>query len=234
MESYVELSFMHNYLINCFALTLSLILSKRRMSWKRKHGVLLILTASASFLFVEHSLFYVTLIELCIAFIYFSHRMKTYLLYISVRLLFHGAYLFFFFGTFCHYQFFIFDELPVIISDCFLLIIYFSIILKYKITLSQDDFIIDFILENKHYKGYLDSGNLCTYYLLPVIFIKEDIYEQLDGERVTLFIQQVASVCEVGGIEKMITIDSKTSKVICCPLQHDYPYDALLNMKGLL
>lgn len=234
VNSYVELTFIHNYLINCISLTCSCILSKRNYSISKFHQIIFILTFFASFIFTSNSEILCWILEIICLIIYFKDKTHTYLLFVGFRFLFILYYMTLFFGSVAHHQFFIFDEKNVLISDLILLFFYLILLCKAKYTLQEKDFIFPFILQHKKYIGYMDSGNLAYYHQFPIIFVTEKIFNQLNGEKILIEIQHVNNSEFVEGYYEEIIIDSKKSKVICCLIHQEFKYDALLNMKGIL
>lgn len=234
MESYVELTFMHNYLILCISLTLSCICTKRRFKTITFLQIPLLLTFFASFIFFEYSEYLMIAIEIFCFIQYFKYKIHTYVLFISFRLIFHFLYIILFFGSIKHHQFFIFDEISVMLSDLFLLFMYGVLLCKAKYKIQENDFVIPFILNQKKYIGYIDSGNLATYHQIPIIFVKDKIYQLLHGENILIEIENVNQSKWINGKQENIMIDHKSSRVICCLLENDFKYDALLNMKGIL
>lgn len=234
MESYVEVSFMHNSLICACSLTCAIMLSKKPMSRQHFLKIILMTTLLPSFLFIEGSDMWIGVNEIMMFMLFFQHRSHTYLLFASFRFFFHLIYYLLFQGTICHLQFFIFDEYGVLCADLIVLIGYLALLLKGRYEWSQKDFLYPFELDHHQYLGYLDSGNLATYDSLPIIFVKESIYTALPNKPLYFWIEHVNGQEEVCGVRSEVILNHKKIKVICCPLSNDYPYDALLNMKGIL
>lgn len=233
MESYVEVSFIHNLLIHALSLTLSNVLSRKVMSNQRFIGIVLMVSLLPSFLFIEFEL-WIWIHEMILFLLFFNKRNHTYFIFIGLRFSIHLFYYFMFEGTIYHLQFFVFEIGPVFLFDLFVLVMYLSILMKAKYHISENDFIYSFTLNDKTYKGYVDTGNLATFNNIPIIFIKQSIYEQLCCEFVFVPIQTIREIDDVEGKITHIIMNHKTIKVIICPMNVPYPYDALLNMKGIL
>ncbi|MGN1344756.1 MAG: hypothetical protein ACI4U3_09255 [Traorella sp.] len=233
MESYIEITFLHNLLIHALSLTLSIIYSRKCMSKHRFFLIIGLLTSIQSFFFFDKMIYIIWLNEMIIFLFLFNYYISTYLLFIGWRFVFHGFYYLFFSGTIYHHQFFIFDE-KVLLFDLIVLILYISLLLKAKYHLSEYDFIYQFVLNHKKYQGYVDSGNLATYQNIPIIFIKDHIYQDLTNKKETLLIETIQNQNIIECKKAEIKIHHQKKIVYCSPISNDYDYDALLNMKGLL
>ncbi|WP_294562791.1 hypothetical protein [uncultured Traorella sp.] len=234
MESYVEITFMHNLLISAFSLTSSLVLSRKPMNRSHFWKILLMVTILPSFLFCENSMTWIWLNEIIMFLFLFKERNHTYLLFVTFRLLFHLIYYMLFEGVIYHLQFFVSDIFMVFLADMVVGFFYLILLSKGRYHLSERDFLYCFEMNHKKYRGYVDSGNLATYRSLPIIFVKRSIYETIKAPATLILIEQVVGIEEVEGIKSEIIMNRKKIQVICCPLEGDYPYDALLNMKGIL
>ena len=234
MESYVEFTFMHNLLISAFSLTCSLVLSRKPMHRIHFWKIILMVTVLPSFLFCEKSMTWIWLNEILMFLMLFQKRNHTYLLFITFRFLFHFIYYMLFEGVIYHLQFFVSDEPMIFVADIVLLFLYLILLLKGRYILSEKDFLYHFEMNHKRYTGYVDSGNLATYESFPIIFVKRSIYETIQAPSSFIQIEQITGVEKIQGIKGEIIMNHKRIKVVCCPLEEDYPYDALLNLKGIL
>ena len=117
MESYVEITFMHNLLISAFSLTSSLVLSRKPMNRSHFWKILLMVTILPSFLFCENSMTWIWLNEIIMFLFLFKERNHTYLLFVTFRLLFHLIYYMLFEGVIYHLQFFVSDIFMVFLAD---------------------------------------------------------------------------------------------------------------------
>ena len=233
MDSYVELTFIHNLLVHSISLTCACIYSRKIISHYKFICIILLTTLLPSFLFIENSTTFIWINEILLFLFQFKFLSSTYLCYVGCRFIFHIIFYLLFDGTIYHLQFFIFDE-KVLIFDIFVFIFYLSILLKIKYSMSEKEFIYPFILNHQNYLGYMDSGNFATYEHIPIIFIKEFIYHSLIHPAQEIFIETIqnTSCIEIKKIE--IIINHKKQVVYCSPYDNDNTYDALLNMKGIL
>ena len=232
MESYVEIVFVHNLLIHSIALTLANIFSRKVMS---KHSFIirvLFITFLPSFLFLKQDS-WIWIHEIFLFLVLFHNRTHTYILFVGNRLLFHFIYYLFFEGTIQHLQFFPFEYQSLFITDFIVLFLYMSLLIKAKYTLSENDFMCPFYFNHKKYKGYIDSGNFATYHGIPIIFMKEEIYEQIQSEPIIIDIQTIQSDHETEAKQTCIQINHKEIDVFCAKAI-ECPYDAILNMKGII
>ena len=234
MESYVEFTLMHNILISAFSLTCALIFSRKPMNKAQFWAILLMVTILPSFLFCEHSTSWIWVNEIVMFLFLFKNRNHTYLLFVAFRFLFHLTYYLFFEGTIFHLQFFVSEEGSIFVADLMIFLIYLIILSKGKYHLSQKDFLYEFEMDHQSYLGYVDSGNLATYESIPIIFVKRSIFESICAPSLSLVIEHISGKEEIQGIKSEMILNHKKIEVICCPLDNDYPYDALLNMKGIL
>ena len=232
MESYIELTFLHNIFIHSFSLSLSNIYSKRYMSKKLFVLIILVTTLLPSILYIPYSSTIIWINEILI-FLLFKNRISTYIYYVGFRLLFIILFYFIFNGTIYHNQYFLFD-ISALYFDLILLILYISILCKIKYKIIENDFIYPFKLNNKKYIGYMDTGNQATYEHIPVIFLKESIFNQLDNNKILIDIETINGTNKVETIKQDITINSHKITVYCSKISNDFEYDALLNLKGLL
>lgn len=232
MNSYVEIVFIHNLLIHSIALTLANIFSRKVMSKKYFIFTALSITFLPSFLFLENDS-WIWIHEIFIFLFLFKNRTHTYLIFVGNRILFHITYYLFFEGTIKHLQFFPFEYVPLFFFDLVLFILYMSLLVKAKYTLSEKDFICSFYLNNKRYQGYIDSGNLATYKGLPIIFMKENIYQQIESIPILMEIQTIQDENHIQAKKTVIKINNKMIEVYCAKV-NACPYDAILNMKGIL
>lgn len=233
MESYVEVTFIHNLLIHSFSLTLSNVFSRKVMSKQHFLTILFMTTTLPCFLFVE-SKTWIWINEIFLFLFLFKNRNHTYLIFVGFRFLFHLFYYFFFEGTIYQLQFFVFNSKQVLFFDSLLLILYISVCCKLKYVFSEKDFVVKFKLKDKKYNGYLDSGNLATYQNIPIIFINEKIYESINDKMIYFNIQTISQCNKIEGKYTQIEMNHKKINVICAPMNHEYQYDAILNMKGIL
>lgn len=233
MESYVEITFLHNILVLAVCLTLASLMTYQGMNKKRFFKILLMLTFFQSFVFLPVQS-WVWINEIIVFLFFFKYRTHQYLLFIGFRFLFHLLYILCFDGTIYHCQFFVFDVQGVMSADLILAGFYFIVLFRGKTILAEKQFIREFEINHKKYRGYLDSGNLVTYETRPVIFLKREIYEQLNGNKVILPICHVSGESRVEGKKENMKIENKAVAVICCQIEDEYPYDALLNMKGMV
>lgn len=234
MESFVEVVFLHNYLFHALALSLSCIFSKRAFSRQQFHLVVFILTSFATFLFIDFSEQMMWFVEMMLFVLFFKNKRSTYCLFMSFRFLLNLICFLLLQGSILNHQFFSFEIFPLFLMDVVVLFFYFVLYKKWKYVYQEKDFVREFILEKKKYVGYLDSGNLASIDAIPLIFIREEIYENLSGKKRNIEIVTIHEESWIEGIEKEIKLDGKKCFVLCCPMHHEYPYDALLNMKGIL
>lgn len=234
MESYVEITLLHNLLILAFSLKLALIMTHKCFSNRKTVLICLSISTLSSFLFIEHSSWVIWVMEFLIFILAFYYYLSTYLVFIASRFLFHVLYMNLFFGTIYNHQYFVFEIKSVFLADMILLLIYKMMTHKAKYALCEHDFVVFFRLFHHTYKGYLDSGNLACYQTIPIIFVKDNLYEKFKTEPIYLDIDSVAQCEMLKGFPGEIIINRKKIKVICCRLSAQFPYDALLNMKGLL
>ena len=232
MESYLELTFIHNLLIHSFSLTLSNIYSKKRIPKKHFIIILLCTTLLPSFLFIPYSSTIIWINEI-ILFLLFKYLISTYFYYIGFRVIFIIFFYLLFNGTVYHNQFFLFDH-TVLYFDCILFILYLSVLCKFKYLILEKEFVYPFVLNNKRYIGFMDSGNQATYHQVPIIFIKENIYNKLNESVENIEIETVNGINTIEVIKQRIDINSNKMNVYCAKLTNDFEYDALLNMKGIL
>ena len=232
MESYLELTFIHNLFIHSFSLTLSNIYSKKRISKKRFIVIILCTTLLQSFLFIPFSSTIIWINEIVIFFL-FKYLLSTYFYYVGFRLIFVILYYLLFDGTIYHNQYFIFDN-STLYFDCLLFVLYLSVLYKLKYIILEKEFIYPFVLNHNKYVGFMDSGNQATYNYIPIIFIKENIYNKLNSSIEMIDIETVSGMNTIEVIKSVIEINSNKIEVYCSKLDNDFKYDALLNMKGIL
>lgn len=232
MNSYVEIAFIHNLLIHSIALTLANIFSRKVMPKQTFIFTVLLTTLLPSFLFLENDS-WIWIHEIFIFVFLFKDRTHTYLIFVGNRILFHITYYLLIEGSIQHLQFFPFEYGLLFIFDFILFVFYLSLLVKAKYTLSEKDFMCLFYLNNKKYKGYIDSGNLATYKGLPIIFIQEKIYQQINSRSILLNIQTIQDENYIQAKQTIIKINNKTIKVYCAQVKN-CTYDAILNMKGIL
>lgn len=232
MESYIELTLLHNLFIHCFSLSLSNIYSKKYMSKKLYWIIIISTTLLPSILFIPYSSTIIWVNEILI-FVLFKYRITTYIYYVGFRLLFIIFFYSLFNGTIYHNQFFLFN-LNALYFDFILLIPYISLLTKVKFNIIENDFIYPFKLNNKKYIGYMDSGNQATFDHIPIIFIKENIFNQLNCKKIWIDIETIHGINQIETMKQEIVINSHKITVYCSKISNDFEYDALLNMKGLL
>ncbi len=233
MESYVEIVFIHNLLIHAVSLTLSNIFSRKTMSKNHFLYILLLSTFLPSFLFLENDS-WIWILEIFIFIFCFYNRTHSYLIFVGNRLLFLLIYYFFFEGTIKHHLFFPFSYSALFVFDFIVFFLYISLLMKGKFYLSENDFTCIFYLNNKKYKGFIDSGNFATYQSLPIIFIQDNIFNEIQSKCISVEIETMNHDSEIQAKETMITINKKIIRVLCTPLMRKCNYDAILNMKGIL
>ena len=232
MESYVEIVFIHNLLIHSIALTIANIFSKKGMSSIHFMKIILLITFLPSFLFLENNS-WIWINEILVFIFLFNNRTHSYLIFIGTRIIFHFFFYFFFEGTIKHLIFFPFTYSSLFLFDTILLFFYISLLLKAKYILSERDFLCTFHLNHKKYKGYIDSGNFASYKGIPIIFIKEKLYEQIQSSPIIIDVLTVQNENQVQAKKTEIQINNKTIEVYCAEVK-DCTYDAILNMKGIL
>ena len=232
MNSYVEIAFIHNLLIHSIALTLANIFSRKVMSMTTFIFIVFTITFLPSFLFLNIDS-WIWIHEICIFIFLFKDRTHTYLIFVGNRILFHILYYLLIEGSIQHLQFFPFEYPLLFIFDFILLFLYLSLLVKAKYRLSEKDFLCSFYLNHKKYKGYIDSGNLATYEGLPIIFIQENIYHQIESKPILLDIQTIQDENTIQAKHTFIKINNKTIEVYCAQVKN-CTYDAILNMKGIL
>ena len=80
----------------------------------------------------------------------------------------------------------------------------------------------------------MDTGNQATYKQIPIIFIKENIFKQLNNPIEFVEIETVNGINIIETIKQEIIINSQKKSVYCAKISNEYEFDALLNLKGLL
>lgn len=231
MESYIEVVFIHNCLIHSISLTIANIFSRKVMSNLRFIQIVLCITLLPSILFLENNSW--ILMNEMICFLLFHNQIHTYFIFIGNRMLFQLIYFLLFEGTIQHLIFFPFTYSLLFICDFILFILYISLLIKAKYIVSEKDFICNFYILNKKYKGYIDSGNFATYQNIPIIFVKENIYEQIQCNPIFIHIQTIQDENQLEVKKTQIKMNHKTIEVLCGK-GNISTYDAILNMKGIL
>lgn len=232
MNSYVEIVFLHNLLIHSISLTFANIFSRKIMSNLHFLQIIFFVTLLPSILFLENDS-WIWIHEIILFLFLFHNREHTYLIFVGNRILFQLFFYLLFEGTIQHNQFFPFEYTRLFICDFILLFLYISLLLKAKYALSEKDFICTFIFNHKKYKGYIDSGNFATHKGLPIIFMKETLYNQISTSPILLEIQTIQNENIIEVKNTIIKINHKSIEVLCASMK-DCTYDAILNMKGIL
>ena len=232
MESYIEIVLIHNLLIHSIALTIANIFSRKVMSNVQFVSIVLLITFLPSFLFLENDS-WIWINEIFVFLVLFHNRTHTYLIFTGNRILFQLLFYFNFEGTIKHLLFFPFEYKTLFIFDFIILFLYMSLLIKTKYILSEKDFLCTFYLNKKKYKGYIDSGNFATFKGKPIIFIKENIYNQIQSIPIIIDIQTVQQDNQIEAKYTNIQMNHKNIEVYCSKV-NNCSYDAILNMKGII
>lgn len=233
MESYIEVTFFHNALVNIFCLFLAHAWSFHHLSKQQIYSCLGLVMLSSCF-FQPYAWMVILIGEILQLCFLYRHEESVYVGMIGLRFILNLYFFNTVEGTIYNGQFFVGSHQFLGIEWSVLIILCISIIIKGKNEVLEHFFIRTCYVEQIKCKGYLDSGNLLFIENKPVIFLNQQLFEQLIVPKKTLCDFQTVSEKQFQwGKECLFSFNRKTwQSVICLPMPQ-MEYDCLINMKGL-
>ncbi|MGX8835209.1 sigma-E processing peptidase SpoIIGA [Amedibacillus sp. YH-ame6] len=201
MESYVEVSFLHNAMTILLCVLLGEYAALQPVSLRRCILYAILVSAIATLTWSAYSLLWMVLLELISFFFFFRYAYKSYLCSLVFRYLFYGSAFLFYGGGFHNGVWFV----PMGTSFLFLwaiyALLYALLFVKWKDIFAKLSYVYDakfFMNQTKMgLKSYLDSGNLLTYKGMPVIFVDKKYQAYFKNERIELIVMNSVTSTEV-------------------------------------
>lgn len=233
MESYVEITFFHNCLVNLFCLYLAHACSFCEVHRKQFFASIALVGISTCF-FHPYSFVVVLSSELFLLLTVYRHREFIVFLMMGFRLILNLWFYFTIEGSIYNGQFFIEGEHYLWMTWFVLLLLILSLHFKGKFELLELFFVRTCFIEQIKCRGYLDSGNFLFVEDKPVIFLSQGLFDHLTMEAsVPCHYQTVSDENMQWGKVCHFSFDRKKwVEVICLPMEKQ-GYDCLINMKGI-
>lgn len=233
MESYLEITLLHNILVNVFCLLLAHSCSFYEVTSKQIIAVLGLVIFS-TFCFHPYAYALIIISELIILLILYRHREFLVFLSIGFRFILNLYFFYTVEGSIYNAQFFIAGEHYLWIEWSVLFFLILSLWIKGRIEGIEYFFMRTCYIEQIKCRGYLDSGNFLFVEDFPVIFLNQSLFDLLPNEEnVSCCFQTVSEQKQQWGKKCRFSFDCKKwQTVICLPMEKSN-YDCLIHMKGL-
>lgn len=239
MESYIEITFVHNMLICIFAYYASSYFSLSKISNRFFYTFLLVEQLCIVLLYVETYYFLFYLLELVFTLFIFYHQYKKLLMYLCIKYLSFFTCMKFLGGSFHLLHYFVPSNVNVIGIWCLLLFAILVLKQKWSVYLRVSDFIYSMIIyADKEIKirGFLDTGNQVILNDIPVLFLDSKYHDAFMNMKEEIF--QVITlnkeeklVCYLCDVK--INRYKRRSYYICCDKRVDLEWGCkcLLNIE---
>ncbi len=243
MESYIEVSFVNQVLLMVLSILIAGYITCKPVCIVENLIYSVSITLFCSLFWGSHSWILYMCLELFFFLLYFRYRLKTYLVYGSLRLLLSFTCYALWKGSYHLGMYYIpLHQSPLLFWSVEIVILV-SLLRKWKYFLGKLNYIYECKIQSNYKKlllrAYLDSGNLLTLQGVPVIFLDSKYVKYFQDQRMKLVtIQTVQGEQEIGCYEAIIEIKGYTpSKVyVHCKQNMTLPLrcEVLLNMKLLM
>lgn len=238
MDSYIEISFIIQTLTMLISCMTAGYLSLKPISLKQSWMYSICIAFFACSFWSSYSWTLMFIIEVLFFLIYFRYRWKTYLLVITLRILVSATWYAIYRGGFHNFQYFLpmVSPIPPILI---LIIILWLLYRKWNYWLGKLTYVyeceIDHLPLKKHFKGYLDTGNLLMLEDIPVIFMDEKYEEYFKDCRIhCLVMKTMSGTVPIMCYETNIRIQGLTKKKVYVHLKKETQLpmqcEILLNM----
>lgn len=242
MESYIEVSFIHNVMIIVLSQMMAGYLSLRPIPLKKQ----LLYACSISFYGVVswfiNAWIGMILVDLFFLFLFYRYTLKTYLFALSFRILWYLTCIVCLEGSFHNGMYFPSIYSSILMFWVVLILLFLLLYQKWNVYMIQSSFVYSCTIKkgnnDKKMKGYLDTGNLLIYESYPVIFMDKK-YQSLflDTTIKSIEMETMQSQSKIEVCEASIQLEyQKEQKVFICFKDQFYlPFhcELLLNIELL-
>lgn len=239
MESYLEVSFLHNMCTIALSMFLGEYAAIQPVALYRILLYAMIISALGCLGWFPYAMLLLFLLEVLAFFFFFRHAYKAYACGWVVRLLLHASAFVFYGGGFHNGMWFV----PMDTGVAALWIVYgvigILLMVKWKDVFSRLSYIYEVTMhlprKQLKMKSYLDSGNLLTYQHIPIIFVDKKYQTYFQNQRIELVVMnsiQASEVIRCYECDIQIAGCKKQHVYINCDqhLQLPFECDVLLNM----
>lgn len=235
MPSYIEITILLNFSIHYLSINLGCAFTSVILSRKTKLFYALMTSFFGSVLFFEGSLSVILFLEILFYLKYFYHHYEMYLAYLGIRLLHILSLMKILQGSVHNLLFF-----PNIHQKIGWILFIHSLILvclskKWRLLFSMRHYIYEVEINGLLLKGYLDSGNCAMHEGLPIVVVRQEVYDQLEEEEsLDIKVHTITNKGIFKGKKVMFCFKSCPSRPIFVIASEHLllNVDCLLNMKG--
>lgn len=228
MESYIEISWLHNILFLVLSQMMAGYLSLRPLSLKKQWGYALLITSYGTLFWTSNAWIGCLLLELICILLWYRHTLKTYFFMLSFRMLWNISAMLWVKGTMAHGLFF--PAIETSLLKLWILGIFLLLLLqkKWHTYVMQTNFVYSCKLIKKDRvwkgRGYMDSGNMLMYDGMPVVFMDWKYQSYFSRENIQYIeMQTMNETGEMEGIEVELLLENQTKQnVFVCFKKHLY------------
>lgn len=240
MESYIEISFLHNVLVILLSVLLGEYAALQPVSFRRLLGYAVSISFVACFCWFPHSVYVVLVAEMILFVLFFRYAYKSYLMGLCIRYLCYYTAFAFYQGGFHNLVWFVPMKSGILFLWGVYGAVYILLALKWKDIFSKLSYLyqIRIYVEGKvlHLPAYLDSANLVTYHHVPILFIDKKYHEYFKNQRIELVVMNTIAKTEIircYACDVQIAGCRKHAVYVNCDktLQLPFQCNVLLNMK---
>lgn len=201
MDSYIEISFLHNLLLIYVSCMVGKYVSVQPISTKKIWIYTVSMAGSGCFLWFPNAWILICFLEATFFFFYFRYIYRAYLVGLCFRFLCSFTCFVIYQGGFHNLLWFVPVDAFIYPTWMFYILLYSLLANKWKDILSRRSYIYKVYLHVEGHcfsvLGYLDSGNLLTYQGIPVIFMDKKFQAYFKNQRIELVVRNTISGTDV-------------------------------------
>ena len=238
MESYVEITFLHNFGTLLLSFAMASYCNVQPIPWYKMVIYAFVISAMGSLVFFKGSIWLILLVEILFLLMFYK-TWKSWLMMQVIRCLWYMSAFGIYQGSFHNLLWFVPIHKPVVWLWIFYALLFLLLKVKWKDMLARSHYCyyVQFILHNKKIKvkGFLDSGNLMVHEGLPVLFISskyEAYFKEQDIKWIVInTVQDTSLVCAYMCNAALEGCQSH-KVLVCCKKEIRLPLncEVLLNM----
>lgn len=240
MESYIEVSLLHNFITVVISTLMATYASLQPISFKRILIYASVQASTSCIFWFSNAWVLSVVVELLFFLVFFRYAYKTYVISLVTRFLWLCTAFVMYDGGFHNGAYFVPMDQPIYILWAIYGVCMLLLLAKWKDFVAELSYVYSLKLYTKQkilpLRGYLDSGNLITFKNVPILFLDKKYYAYFQNQGIELVVMNTITDTDVircYDCELQLSGCKKQRVFVNCEKSLELPLhcELLLNMK---